>query len=113
MLRNSIRRHCLNRNQRNDRPPCRVSYGLENISFHNFEQEYATKRLRMSNATERFRKFSRSILEEILSSGYQPTADDRHWKQDRRKDNVIPNGNILPRHNRLRDAHGQQQNADE
>ena len=54
MLRNSIRRHRLQRDQRNDRPPRRISYGLENISFHNFEQEYATKQLHMSSATERF-----------------------------------------------------------
>lgn len=56
MLGNSVRRHRLYRYQRNDRSPRRVSYGLENISFHDFGQKYETKRLQMSSATERFRK---------------------------------------------------------
>src|SRR5258706_4144888 len=62
MLGNSIRRHRLDRDQRNDRPACRVGYGLENISFHDYEKEYATKRLRMSSATERFRESSGRCL---------------------------------------------------
>ncbi|WP_225931864.1 hypothetical protein [Leptolyngbya sp. 7M] len=55
MLRNSIRRHRLQRDKRDDRPSCRVSNGLKNISFHNIKQEYATIQLHMSNAIERFR----------------------------------------------------------
>src|SRR5687767_7798628 len=47
MLGDRIGRHCLQRDQRNDRPPCRVGYGLENISFHYLAEEYATKRLQI------------------------------------------------------------------
>jgi hypothetical protein len=57
MLGDRIGRHCLQRDQRNDRPPCRVGYGLENISFHCLDEECATKRLQNASATERFRKF--------------------------------------------------------
>jgi len=56
MLGNSIRRHRLQRDQSNDRAPRRISYGLKNVSFHDFEQQYATNQLHMSSATERFRK---------------------------------------------------------
>lgn len=47
MLRNRVRRHRLQRDQRDDRPPRRVGYCLENVSFHDHEAHYATKRLRM------------------------------------------------------------------
>ena len=74
MLRNSIRRHRLQRDQRNDGPPRRVSYGLENVSFHDYKQEYATKRLRMSSATERFRESNEKVglsrMDGILCSNY-------------------------------------------
>jgi hypothetical protein len=39
MLGDRIGRHCLQRDQRNDRPPCRVGYGLENISFHYLDEK--------------------------------------------------------------------------
>jgi hypothetical protein len=52
-----VRRHCLDRDQRNDRSSRRVRYGLKNISFHKLGRKYATKRLRVSSATEWFRKF--------------------------------------------------------
>lgn len=62
ILRNRIRRHGLYRDERNDRPSRRVGYGLENVSFHNYEQQYATKRLHVSSATERFRELFFALL---------------------------------------------------
>src|SRR5580765_6697031 len=62
MLRNSVWRHRMYRYQRNDRSPRRVGNGLENISFHDFEYEYATKRLQMSSATERFHNIFSHLL---------------------------------------------------
>jgi hypothetical protein len=47
MLGDRIGRHCLHRDQGNDRPPCRVGYGLKNISFHYLDEENATNRLQM------------------------------------------------------------------
>jgi len=38
MLRDRIRRHCLQRDQGDDRSPRRVSYGLKNVSFHDRQQ---------------------------------------------------------------------------
>jgi hypothetical protein len=35
----------------------------------------------------------------FLRGGFQLTAHHRHWKEQRRKDNVIPNGNIRPGQN--------------
>ena len=58
-----VRRHRLKCDQGDDRPAGRISDGLENISFHDVGQEYATKRLHMSSATERFRKYFFLILE--------------------------------------------------
>ena len=55
-LYHGIRRHRLQRDQGNNCPPRRISYGLENISFHNCKNNYATNRLHMSSATERFRE---------------------------------------------------------
>lgn len=63
MFGDSVRSHRLYRHERNDRPSRRVSYRLKNVSFHINEQEYATKRLRMSSATERFRKTFLRIIE--------------------------------------------------
>ncbi len=40
-----------------------------------------------------------------LIGGYQFTSDDRHWKQDRRKDDLIPDGNIRPGHDCFHDTH--------
>src|SRR5437868_5569412 len=68
MLGNNVRRHRLDGDQRNDRPPRRISYGLENVSFH-YEQEYATKRLHMSSATERFRKSFFFFFQELKKGG--------------------------------------------
>jgi hypothetical protein len=57
MLGDRVWRHGLQGDERNDRPPGRVGYGLENVSFHNCGHNYATIQLRMSSATERFRVF--------------------------------------------------------
>jgi hypothetical protein len=57
MLRDRVRRHRLQRDQRNDRPPRRVSYGLENVSFHNCEDDYATNRLHMQAQNDGFPSF--------------------------------------------------------
>jgi len=62
ILGDRIRRHRLNRYQRNDRPPRRISYGLKNVSFHINEQQYATIQLHMSSATERFHNLIRAII---------------------------------------------------
>src|SRR5215468_6712564 len=56
MLGDRVGGHCLERYQRNDRPPRRVGYGLKNVSSHDLILDYATKRLQIASATERFQK---------------------------------------------------------
>src|SRR3982751_3188359 len=58
MLGNGIGRHRLQRDQCNDRSPCRIGYSLKNVSFHNPGWDYATKRLQMQAQPNGFLKLA-------------------------------------------------------
>src|SRR5687767_14704379 len=78
MLGDRVGRHCLQRDQRNDGPPCRVGYGLENISFHDLDEEYATNRLQMqvqpNGFVNSFFTFSKSQKIRSEFSGLVPSS---------------------------------------
>jgi len=58
-------------------------------------------KLRMNIAIPPAVSASMILISFFLSGGYQFTSQDRHWNYERRKDYVMPNGNILPGHNHL------------